>query len=113
MSFSLSILFVACKSLKKGDAKVAAKSISYVGNIKPIMIKYCITCHSGPNPAHNFALTTYEEVRLQTEKGEVLTRINSEAHPMPMGGLMPEEQRRIIKKWADKGFKKEFVLLDN
>lgn len=70
------------------------------------MDNYCITCHSGKKPAADFALTSYEAVRFQTEKGPLLDRINSFESPMPQGGLMRKELRVAIEQWAKNGFKR-------
>lgn len=83
------------------------ENIDYEHTIKPIMANYCITCHSGNSPTADISLTTYEEVRLQAEKGEMLSRINNEEYPMPQGGLMPKKLRLAIEQWAKEGFKKK------
>ena len=70
------------------------------------MGNHCITCHSGNDPASGFALNSYDEVRLQTENGELLNRINNKKNPMPQNGLMPTRMRLAIEQWAENGFKK-------
>lgn len=68
------------------------------------MENHCTTCHFGANPSAGFALSSYEEVRLQTEKGSLLKRINDNLHPMPQSGLMDKSLRKKIAQWADQGY---------
>lgn len=70
------------------------------------MDNHCTTCHFGKSPSAGFALSSYDEVRLQTEKGSLLKRINDNLHPMPQSGLMAKSLRKTIAKWADQGYPK-------
>lgn len=102
----LIILVVACQSVKtiSSEPTIITSEISYEHSISPIMNNYCITCHSETKPASGFSLTSYEDVRFQTEKGALLERINDNQYPMPMSGLMAKKNRQIIKQWAENGF---------
>ena len=97
---------VACRSSQSTQPITPATEVTYNGQVRSIMNNYCVTCHAGEDPASGFALTSYEEVRKQAEKGELLFRINSRKYPMPKGGLMPKNQRLLLQAWADQGFKK-------
>lgn len=78
--------------------------VGYTTHIKPIVDNFCITCHGGNSPSANLALNTYEDVRKAAEKGLLLKRINDQAHPMPVGGLMPKNERVIFNKWKANTF---------
>lgn len=78
--------------------------VSYSDEIRPIVANYCTTCHHGDDPDGGFALDTYQDVRGQLEKGDLLERINDELDPMPPAGLMSERQRALFKAWIDGGY---------
>lgn len=101
------LLISACRSLKETQKSKTLSEISYETDVKPIIQNYCITCHAGEKPAGDFRLTTYQEVRLQAEKGNLLNRINDEQFPMPMGGLMPKNERKTLELWAKNGFQEK------
>ena len=65
---------------------------------------YCVSCHSGDDPAAGFALTSFDEVRRQAESGHLLERINDASNPMPKSGLMPKSMRKAIEDWAQNGY---------
>lgn len=106
LSALLALLFVMSftQMQSNNSEETPIEEISYETHIKPITSNYCTTCHTSDDPAAGFRLETYEEVRLQAEKGKLLERINDPDNPMPMGGLMPEEERRLIMEWAKNGF---------
>lgn len=87
-----------------GAAQEMKDEISYTNDIKPLVENFCTTCHAGDDPEGDFVLTSYAEVRKQTEKGELLKRINDAEDPMPEDGLMPKYMRRMFQLWADGGY---------
>lgn len=96
------LLMGGCRSTRNYTVDVTP--ISYDAKIRKIVKSYCVSCHSGSRPAAGFRLTTYEEVRLQAEKGNLLSRINDITYPMPVSGLMPKETRKVIEDWAKNGY---------
>lgn len=107
--FFAATTLVCCSNLNVSEPQVdpIEDRISYTRDIQPIVSNFCTTCHSGSSPAAGFALTTYDEVRLQSEKGNLLKRINDANRPMPQSGLLPKYMRRMIQKWADGGYLKD------
>lgn len=83
------------------------EAVSYTGDIRPIVVNFCATCHHGDDPDGGFVLDDYDDVREHTEDGDLLERINDDADPMPPAGLMPERQRELFKQWAAGGYKYE------
>jgi len=104
--FGITIIALSCKVKKNNQKKEpkTRKTTSYITSIKPIIQTNCVSCHSGKNPAGGIALGTYKEVRFQTEKGKLLTRINNNTHPMPPNGIMTKELRMDIMQWAKDSF---------
>ena len=82
-------------------------SVSYSHDIQPLVQSFCKTCHAGDDPEGDFILTSYAEVRRQTERGKLLERINDSEDPMPENGLMPQYLRRLFQLWADGGYVKQ------
>ncbi len=76
--------------------------ITYNGEVRDIINNNCTQCHgSTPTNGAPFSLSTFEQV--SSRIGRVIARINNEANPMPIRGLMPTELRNQIKKWQDDG----------
>lgn len=102
----LALLLSVSFSQPENKAKInlTIEEVSYETHIKPIMENYCTSCHSGEYPEGGLWLETYEQVRLKTERGNLLQRINDEQYPMPIDGLMPEKERKLIEEWANQGF---------
>lgn len=86
---------------------VTIENTTYSTYVKPIIKKYCYSCHSGQYPKRGIDLTTYNAVRFQAEKGKLLIRINNATKPMPQVGLMPKKEREILTKWAKNNFLKD------
>ncbi len=84
------------------------KEVSYTEHIEEIMTNNCLACHnSDPNPIAPFPLETYDEVREQTENGNLLFRIQlppGDRLVMPQSGKMPQTNIDILVKWADQGY---------
>ena len=96
------LLLIKCNSIKyvPVSADVPTANVGYTTHIKPVLNNFCMTCHGGEHPAGKVSLKNYALVRKQVEKGNLLKRINDHADPMPVGGLMPKNEREIFKKWA-------------
>ena len=80
------------------------ESAVFNSDVKNIMLNNCITCHGGPAPSAGIDLNTYSVVRQQAEFGNLVQRMNSTTSPMPTSGILPQETRAIIDKWAADGF---------
>lgn len=78
--------------------------VRYSPEIENIMYNNCTTCHGGNAPSAQIDLTTYDNVRTQTENGNLLSRINDGADPMPPSGQLSLENRDKIMKWMEEGF---------
>ncbi len=89
--------------IDEGTTGPITKEVTY-SDASEVMFKYCLTCHGSVTPSAGLSLHTYENLRFATEKGNLISRINSQTNPMPQNGLMPLEERQIIQKWADDGF---------
>jgi len=79
--------------------------ISYTQSIKPIINQYCLSCHAGKRPKAKLDLSTYENLKKAIENKKLIERINNKKKPMPKGGLMPLEKRKLIESWVKEGFK--------
>ncbi len=62
--------------------------ISYESHIKKLVKYNCIGCHRGAYAKAELNLSTYSSVKLATQEGSLLNRINDLEHPMPIRGLM-------------------------
>jgi hypothetical protein len=78
--------------------------VGYDTHIKPIINNFCITCHGGASPSGDLPLNTYGDVLKAAKDGPLLKRINDAAHPMPVGGLMPKNERVMFNKWKANNF---------
>lgn len=78
---------------------------SFVSDVQPIINEYCISCHSGQQPAAGRDYSTYEEVKDAAMNANMVGRINDPVNPMPaQGGLMPQEKRTVIEDWTLTGY---------
>ncbi len=103
LSFLFPLVGIAADE-KKGIGAIEDE-VSYTNDIAPIVKNFCTTCHAGDDPEGDLQLTTYEQVREATEKGDLLHRITDADDPMPEDGLMPLQYRRTIRQWAEKGYR--------
>ncbi len=79
-------------------------TVTYESDVKSIMTNNCITCHGGSAPNANLDLSNYQNVRLSAETGNLISRMNNVASPMPPSGILPPETRQLVDKWRDDGF---------
>lgn len=111
MTSTTTKLFSAIAALMISEISIAASTgstiqdeISYTNDIRPVVKNFCTSCHAGKKPEGKLRLTSYQQVRKETEKGELLQRINDHEDPMPEDGLMPKYMRHLFKLWADGGY---------
>ena len=99
-------LFNACdKNDPEGpECTLPNVSFSYTTNIKPIIDRYCLSCHSGSGPGpHDYR--TYEGLKPLLDDGLVLDRVVIEK-TMPQGGGMSQAARDSINCWIQAGYPK-------
>lgn len=101
------LFFVGCTKAIIDDDEPSdpiTETVTYEAVVKDVMINNCITCHSGLAPSAGLNLTTYADVRFSAENGTLLGRIENVSNPMPPNGLMPNNLRKQIEKWAQDGY---------
>jgi hypothetical protein len=111
----ISILLSQCTTNKetiKTSTGVDLAQISYQTYVKPIISNYCVTCHAGKSPSADLDLQTYTNVKSAAENRGLLKRINNHNNPMPVGGLIPKEERLTILRWAKNNYQ-EFTVGDS
>jgi len=112
-------------SLVLGGGCSIKKAVSFEHDVKPVLQKYCLACHSAGGSGYaesGFSVESYSDVMKGTKFGPVVVPgssvsstlqrlVEHKAHPslnMPQGGVsMPKEQLEIIRVWIDKGAKND------
>ncbi|MDT0553848.1 cytochrome c [Urechidicola vernalis] len=107
----ISIVYFSCSNDSTEDLNPPIPvDINYTNDIKPIMESHCNNCHGAP-PTNGapVSLTTYDEVKNETQNGELIDRIErpqGTAGVMPPGGsTLTSAQIQTIKDWMTEGFK--------
>ncbi len=110
MAFLLLCWMQSCTSDSESDLipdePITGEFVSFEADIEPIINTACMPCHG--NPTTNGApqsLTNLDEVRLSVLDRDLIGRINNEAAPMPVSGLLPVATRELIQQWVDDGFR--------
>ncbi len=103
------VALVSCESNTyseiEGDTVIT--NPTYQKNIKPIIDANCITCHNNGTGIGGFPLLTYEDVRLATESGNLIFRIETATgeQSMPFNAQkLSQSKINLIKLWATNGF---------
>jgi uncharacterized membrane protein len=94
-----------CESATYNEVAGQVTNPTYSQTIKPIMDNNCVQCHS--KEADLFPiLDTYEAVKIATQTGDVICRIDDQScgRVMPQAGKMADVKINNIKKWAKDGF---------
>ena len=80
------------------------ETVSFTKDIAPMMVRLCLNCHSGNNPASGLSLTSFANMMRGGDSGEVIIpgdRENSRLFRL-VGGLenprMPQSQARIRRQ---------------
>lgn len=79
-------------------------TITYDVHIKPIMDKYCISCHGDPlSGGAPVFLNTYSSVKASGENGSLKKTVIDEA-TMPLGSApLPQAEQNLIECWISNG----------
>ena len=112
-------------SLVLGGGCSAEKTVSFERDVKPLLQKYCLACHSANGKGYaesGFSVESYSDVMKGTKFGPVIVPgssvsstlqrlIEHKAHPllnMPQGAVsLSREQVEIFRVWIDKGAKND------
>jgi len=107
---------------KKEPVKVVMatgnEKVSFMKDVAPWMLDFCLRCHSGNNPASGFSVVTFEDILRGGETGEVVIpgkpddsriwHLVGEQKPfkMPQGQALLKEANAIaLKTWIEEGAK--------
>ena len=96
---------------------VAQQSPSFYKEVRPILAKYCVHCHNGDEPKGGLDLTSYEELTLGGNSGDVivpgkpdesllvqLVLKRRKPHMPPKGEPQPRpEEIELIRRWIAAG----------
>ena len=101
------LLLGGCKGSEIPDPPINVGSAVYSPDIQEIMMNNCISCHGGPAPSAGLLLDNYDGVREAAEFGNLVSRINDAANPMPPVGRLNQQNRDRIVKWVQDGFPRD------
>lgn len=87
-----------------GDPDVIDRTITYNRDVKTIIDANCTTCHGNVTPNAGLRLTTFQQVKNSAQNGNLISRMNNAANPMPPSGVLSTTTRAIIDKWAEDGY---------
>ena len=79
-------------------------NVTYAGSVYPIFEQYCTFCHGGAIPEAGIDLTSYEDVAMVAQSGQLLGAINHDANYSPMpkdGNKLSVCQIRTITIWVN------------
>ena len=105
------LAIISCSSDSSDDLTPPPEDeITYTNDIKSIMDSRCNNCHG--NPPSNGApvsLTTYDEVKDETQNGDLINRIERDQGTAgvmpPAGNTLTGSQIQLIKDWMTEGYK--------
>lgn len=92
------------EEIEQPTTGISPEDVNYVEHIEPIISNSCTTCHSGIAPSDGIDLTTYDNVRQQSEFGNLINRINDPINPMPTSGMMSASNRELFDHWNNNQF---------
>jgi hypothetical protein len=81
-------------------------SVTYNNQVKPIMLQYCMDCHSTENHSAGVILDTYEGTKIIADDGKLIGVINHKSGFSPMPKNAPQLDPctiRIIELWVEDG----------
>lgn len=112
----------ASAKAKKNPVKVVMatgnEKISFMNDLAPWMLDYCMRCHSGNNPASGFSVVTFEDILRGGDTGEVIVPGKPDDSrlwhlvglqdpiKMPQGqALLKPKNASDLKTWIEEGAK--------
>lgn len=107
----LGLGFSACtyeQIAEKTDCAVT--SPTYRLQVKPLLERYCNSCHAGASPSGGINLATYENLVITAKNGRLLGSIQHQSgySPMPQGGSkLSACDIDLVKKWIETGAKND------
>lgn len=114
-AISIAFLDNGCTSKKEKDlvkpaVDTSSGPVTYTKDIAPIFSQYCITCHKPGGVEAQVDYTTYDNVKLYTQSGNVMDRITLDPNDpllMPQGGpKLPQATIDKIQAWINGGYLK-------
>jgi len=83
-------------------------TITYNENIKSIITNNCFPCHNSPTTnGAPFSMTNFNETVNAVTTRPLRVSINDPVNPMPLAGLMSQQNRDLIGLWIDQGLKEK------
>lgn len=88
---------------------------TYKTKVQPLLKKYCVSCHSGPNPDGHMSLdkgvSAQQVVKNQRQWERLLFNVKSQS--MPPGGVKPTDaERQTIIEWVQAALSSNCDLAD-
>jgi mono/diheme cytochrome c family protein len=81
-------------------------SVSFSGQIWPMMESYCTGCHSAAAPGGGIVIAGYDDLVALTGNGSLMGSVRWESGyaRMPTNQQLSECQIDLLQQWIDKGF---------
>jgi cytochrome c5 len=81
-------------------------TITYAGQIKPIIDLYCSSCHSGTNPSGGIKLATASDIQTVAKSGKLLGAVKRQSgfQAMPPTYALSTCDVRKIALWIKQGY---------
>lgn len=86
------------------EKAVIIETITYSNDVKTIIDNNCVSCHNTVQLIAGLDISTYSKLKLATENGNLISRINNASSPMPPIGLMSADLIATIEKWVEEGY---------
>jgi mono/diheme cytochrome c family protein len=89
-------------------ANCDSTKINYKEHIQPIMVKYCVSCHSSSLKLGGYDLSTYVGTLVPAKSGKLLGSVQHSTgySPMPSASLFISNcEIQLIKRWAEQSYK--------
>ncbi|MCZ8197156.1 MAG: hypothetical protein O9267_06095 [Flavobacterium sp.] len=104
-TFIIVLIFTSCESntYSEIEGETIVTNPTYQKDIKPIIDSNCISCHDNGSGIGGFPLLTYDDVRLSTESGNLIFRIESATGELSMprnATKLSPSKINLIKLWA-------------
>lgn len=115
ISFPAVVIFVMAVTLWAGckkdsstdgpECNISGVTLTYTANIKGIIDRHCLSCHSGAGPGPD-DYRTYEGIKPHLDEGHVRLRVVIDKD-MPQNGGMTQAERDSINCWILSGYPKQ------